>query len=125
MKNALILLVLILFTSCDRSNDAGKEQYEAILDAKYSEIYKLSTSVTCTNEADWKFIGIGSKACGGYNGFIPYHKSINEANFLKLVNEYNTLSKEFNEKWGGFSPCDAMMPRKVICIDGKAKLSYE
>lgn len=141
MKNVyLILLTLsIVFSACkdegtnvdiDKNcvdcveiSKLSNAQGQAYLTTKYNEILKIASEVTCTDASKWIIIPIGAKACGGPTGFITYEKSINEAVFLKKVENYTKAQIIFNKKWGVYSTCDIpVKPSKVECVDGKAKM---
>ena len=96
-------------------------------DIRLSEIYqaleKISTIVVCTDASEWQFVAIGSKACGGPTGYLPYHKSIIVKDFLEQVANYSALQNAYNKKWGVISDCSIVpMPKGVECVAGKAKL---
>lgn len=91
----------------------------------YEEIQAIATIVICTNGDDWLLTPYGSKACGGPQGFLAYHKSIDVPKFLKKIEVYNKLEDEFNKKWGIISTCDLpAKPIKVECSNGAPMLKY-
>lgn len=80
----------------------------------YNEIIEIAYSKTCTDINDWSFIGFGAKACGGFQGYIPYHKDIDVPNFLEKVEAYTNAEKEFNIKWSIISDCTLVNPPKSV-----------
>ncbi|MCZ4242507.1 hypothetical protein [Pedobacter punctiformis] len=128
-SSALILFVITLFTfsGCKDNNflpstrDADEKELKTLLD----EIQKMSAAETCTNSSEWKFVPIGSQACGGTIGFIPYSVKINTDQFLQKVEVYTNKQKAFIAKYKVVSTCAIILPPKgVECIDGKPKLIY-
>ena len=118
---ALLFLVLIANLSCRDNDENLKQQEEDALSQMYLKIDKISNSVICTNAGDWKFTAIGEKPCGGPASYIPYHKSIDEAAFLNMIDDYNKAQIAFYERWGAVSDCTVTKPPKGIsCVDGKA-----
>ena len=92
----------------------------------YAELQQLSESVICKNEGDWRFIGIGSKACGGVSSFIAYSSKIDTVSFLKKAEKYTSAQAEFNKRWGIISDCSLMLaPDDVVCEEGRPKLWYK
>jgi hypothetical protein len=80
----------------------------------YNEIIEIAYSKTCTDINDWSFIGFGAKACGGLQGYTPYHKDIDVPNFLEKVEAYTNAEKEFNIKWSIISDCTLVNPPKSV-----------
>ncbi|MBF4471197.1 protease complex subunit PrcB family protein [Flavobacterium sp. HJJ] len=129
MKNIkfLFIAVSIFFFNCDNDNSSTQESDQENLSKAYSEIITASMANTtpCTNPAEWTFTAIGSKACGGSVGFIPYSLKIDVPAFLKKVESYTKAQAAYNKKWGIFSTCDvAIQPSKVDCVNGKPALIY-
>lgn len=92
----------------------------------YAELQRLSESVVCDNGDDWRFVGIGSKACGGVGNFIAYSSKIDTISFLSKAEKYTSATVEFNKKWGIISDCSLIVaPDGVICEDGKPKFKYK
>ena len=115
---------LVLFACSDRNESTKETEYEQ-LNLMLVNLQTNSSDISCTNPAEWKFVAIGSRACGGPSGFIGYHVS-EEAFILSLVEAYTNAEENFNEKWGIISPCDIITaPKGIACVDGKAVLTYE
>ncbi len=121
-----LLLAGITFVKCTTTVEPlTMEEEKAKLEKLYDEIVELSQSETCSNPDNWKYTAIGSKACGGPTGYIAYPKSIDESNFLSLVEDYTLTQKSYNEKSGMMSDCSLPAePTGITCEDGKAKLVY-
>ena len=112
-----------MLLSCDR-DDSTQQQEEEALNRTIKSIENKVYSIDCSNAADWKIIGVGTKACGGSLSYLPYHKSV-ETNVLPMVEEYNSAMAAYNKKWNVVSDCSlTVMPRSVECINGKATLKY-
>lgn len=128
MKRLMYVLAagMFLFTACSEGemNDL-QSQDEHELSLLYKKIIDLSNSETCTDEQEWKFTAIGSKACGGPTGYIPYSLKLDTAEFLDLVKQYTDGQKEYNIKYNIVSDCKMEMPPQTVqCREGKAELVY-
>lgn len=125
---ALSTIILLAFACEDSTGITDKtkrEEDEQLLVQLYKEIEALSKSVSCTEADEWKFVAIGSKACGGPTGYMAYSTQINEEQFLEKVTYYTEQQKAFNTKWGIVSTCDIPAePTDVICEDGKPVFVY-
>lgn len=129
MKNANYILIILCmaFMSCNNDDTSSKEEESQNLTTMYNEIItaSMAKSTPCTNKDEWAFTAIGSKACGGPNGYIPYSLKINVTAFLKNVENYNNKQAAFNTKWKIVSTCDVpQQPSGVDCADGKPILVY-
>jgi len=90
-----------------------------------TEIRSQAAAESCENAEDWKFTSIGSKACGGPTGYLPYSVNIDTVLFFRLVEAHRLQEQEFNETWGVVSDCAlALAPTDVICEDGKPVLVF-
>lgn len=122
----LVFTICLIFASCSNDENSQEEDSKK-LEKMYNEIIvaSLADSEPCTNPEEWNIAGIGSKACGGYTGYIVYSKKINSDEFLAKVKKYRDAQSDYNKKWGVFSDCSmAIQPTGVECVDGKAKLNY-
>ncbi|KPM32627.1 Proteinase inhibitor I2, Kunitz metazoa [Croceitalea dokdonensis DOKDO 023] len=119
----ILLFLSVSAVLCSCSKDGGISQES--LEAQFLRIQELSKSITCENSADWQFIAVGYKACGGPEGYIAYPTSINVEEFLGLVETYNKDRKLFVEQEGLFSDCLFVSPPAGIhCENGEAVLVY-
>jgi hypothetical protein len=131
MKPTILFLSVLFFVlagACSETNEDAPtsfEQDQAILEARLVEIQTIASSVECTNPDDWLITAYGAKPCGGPWGFIAYPTSINTGEFLALIDEYNQLNREFNEKWGLGSDCSVpAQPSGVTCENGEPVFLY-
>lgn len=91
----------------------------------FSEIETLSASVSCSNSNNWNFTGYGTKACGGFQGYIAYSNKIDVAKFLQKVAAYTQKEDEYNKKWGIVSDCSiSLKPITVDCVNESPVLKY-
>lgn len=127
LKRRLVVIILIafFFSACKEDQITSRAEDEKEIKLLRQELEKMSTAEVCTNAADWKFVPLGSQACGGAVEFITYSIKINTNQFLQKVEEYNSKQKAFNAKYNIVSPCAAIIPPKgVDCVDGKPKFVY-
>lgn len=91
----------------------------------FDEIQNIAYSVTCNDATNWAFVAYGSKACGGYQGYIPYSTNIDTNSFFTKIAAYTKAENEFNIKWGIISDCSIIgEPKGVECINGYPNLIY-
>jgi len=129
MKNIKFLFIAfsLFFYNCNNDDSPSQESEDQNLSKMHAEIIAASqvNTTPCTNSAEWAFTAIGSKACGGPIGFIPYSLKINTSEFLKKVENFTKAQDEYNKKWGITSTCDvAIIPSGVDCVNGKPTLIY-
>ncbi|WP_264564944.1 hypothetical protein [Flavobacterium sp. N3904] len=129
MKNIKFLFIAfsILFFSCNNDDSSSQQTEMRNLTKMYEEIISISmvNNSPCVNPAEWSFTAIGSKACGGSTGYIPYSLKINVPEFLKKVENYTNAQAAFNKKWGIMSTCEIILPPTgVDCVNGKPTLIY-
>lgn len=127
----IILLLLICCASCSvDSTELTEEQKTRIsesfrLEEMFTNIQKLSLSVTCTDPSEWRFVGYGSKSCGGPMGYVAYSTEIDTESFLELIEEQKIAQREYNEKYNIASDCAlAPVPTGIKCENGRAVLVY-
>mgnify|MGYP000244680264 CR=1 FL=1 len=101
-----------------------EKDYRSLMDL-FSDIQRLSNSISCTDSENWLFTGFGAKACGGYQGYIAYSKDLDTDSFLQKVDNYSKAEKAFNKKWNIVSDCAIINPPiSVECKNGYAILNY-
>ncbi|WP_282122745.1 hypothetical protein [Algibacter mikhailovii] len=111
MKKAFLPIIIILClslmaTQCDEDQASFTqvdEQNELLLLKK--EIETLANRSVCNESTACKYIGFGSKPCGGPWEYLVYSTSIDTQNLEALVADYNEQEKTFNTKWGVISDC--------------------
>lgn len=107
-----------------RAYTAREKEHQKIMEL-FGEISELAYSKSCTNPANWSFIGYGAKACGGFQGYIPYSNEINTTLFLEKVATYTKAEREYNINFNIISNCAlAPVPKSVVCENGYATLKY-
>lgn len=113
-------LLIILFVSCDEST---RESDRAVLYTQKREIISLANSGQCTANSECKFIGIGSKPCGGPWNYIVYSTSIDTQRLFRMITQYDQNEDSYNRKWGLASDCSmAPAPDSVGCLDGRCAM---
>lgn len=123
----IVCMTCMAFTCENDEPETTQEEDQAKLEIMYKEIIDLSLANTqsCTDSKDWDFVGIGSRACGGFQAYIVYSKKIDTTQFLSKVAKYTELSATYNKKWGVGSICSVeILPKKIECVDGKPKMIY-
>jgi hypothetical protein len=101
-----------------------EEEHTYLMDL-FDKIEALTYTNSCVDVINWTFTAYGSKACGGFQGYIPYSINIDTDAFLNKVEVYTIAEKEFNIKWGIISDCLVVIePEGVECINGYPSLTY-
>ena len=108
-----ITSILTVSFSCDNNKTkmtVTQEDEWAELNKAKAEIEKLVSTAECNDSNSCKYIGLGSKPCGGPWEYLVYSSSIDTQNLEELVKEYNNREKNFNTKWGIVSDCTIANP---------------
>lgn len=120
-----IVLVMSLIWACTDRDEPMQNVDQTELERLYKDIEKSAQQFACENAGEWKFIAIGSKACGGASGYIAYSVKIDESSFLKKVKQFTKLQADYNQKYGVYSDCALVIqPKGVTCDNGKPKFTY-
>lgn len=125
--NFVILTSACLFTlsGCKDDFETSKEQDEQELMTLFKEIETLAGQFTCNSAAEWKFVAVGAKACGGATAYVAYSSKVDESLLLKKVSNYTAKQTSYNEKWKVISDCMLVIePKGVECNNGKPKFVY-
>lgn len=118
---------LLFLASCEGKDyyQASKANERADLNRLKAEIEKMAGQTPCNNVADWTFVAMGAKPCGGPTHYIAYSNKIDTELFLNKVATYEAKEKAFNVKWNIASDCMLIGPPKTIeCVGDKARLVY-
>ena len=109
---------MILYSHCD--DELTVEEDQARLDNMEQEILVLIGDLSCTDSTDCRYIGFGSKPCGGYWRYLIYSKlNVDSVQLDAKVRKYNQYNETLNQKYGWISDC-SLPPIPVInCIDGE------
>ncbi|MBL7847007.1 MAG: hypothetical protein JNL40_06030 [Cyclobacteriaceae bacterium] len=120
MTTRLIILCLttLLAMACD--SQKSREDEKIMLDKTLEEIMALSTSVPCTTASICRWVGLGSKPCGGPQSYLLYPSSVDTILLLDKVSKYNAAQSAFNKKWSLISDCSVVSPPdSAACVKGK------
>jgi hypothetical protein len=121
MKTApfiVLSLAVLLAGACDTNR--SQEEERSALDKALAEIVALAKSAPCTDDPQCRFVGLGSKACGGPKSYLTYSSSVDTVQLLNEVSHYNAAEAAYNIKWSVISDCSVVAPPDtVICVDGK------
>ena len=111
------LCLLLLSTQCeDDVAPLTQEEERAELNTLKSEIEDLANTSVCNETSECKFIGLGSKPCGGPWSYLIYSTSIDTENLENMVADYNQKELDFNAKWGVVSDCAlTQQPSSIKC----------
>ncbi len=123
---AISALSLAACGSEDKSVDSDIGQKQVIeadergqLAGLHNEIKEMVGDASCEAVADGRFIGLGSKPCGGPWQYLVY--SVIGTDTLVLaekVQQYNALEAEMNTRYGYASDC-ALASEPVLGVEGR------
>lgn len=110
-----MLCLCLLATQCeDEKASSSQANDEKELLALKAEIETLANASTCNENTTCKFIAFGSKPCGGPWSYLIYSTSIDTQNLEDLVENYNNIETDFNNKWGMASDCSVVTPPSIV-----------
>ena len=125
MKTLFALFFLLVFNCGGSQEVITQEHDEKMLMELREEIYEMVEQATCSGESECKYIGFGSKPCGGFWEYLVYSNSVDEEALKLKVEHYNQLEKKYNIKWKVVSDCTVVNPPKeLVCENGKCKAVY-
>ena len=120
-RSLVAILALALgagLTACDRipiaeilagtrdREEEEKARDKAELEQMREDVYAMVGEADCNSLDDCRFIGFGSKPCGGPWEFLVYSvKRTDPAELADVVAEYNALEDTVNQKHGYGSDC--------------------
>ncbi len=124
----VVTCVMLLMTSSCSSNDNNTPTYEIELEKLSllkAEIETLASTSVCDGTTECKFIGLGSKPCGGPWSYLVYTTSIDVDKLKAAVEDYNQKEAAFNGKWEIVSDCAlALQPISISCENNTCVLTY-
>ncbi len=127
MKNIFIMLSMLIFSivACEKTGEKNQNADREALDKLKQRIEQMA-DVPCEDASQWLITALGHKACGGAMSYIAYPSTIDEEEFLALVDRYTEGEKEYNKKYGVVSDCMVIIaPKDVQCEDGKPVFVYK
>ncbi|MFY0598860.1 MAG: hypothetical protein JXR03_04255 [Cyclobacteriaceae bacterium] len=127
MKHWIIIAFAAFVFACEETDSSPEcpdnaicispEQLAEIqLDSLKQIILQAAKTQTCSESAECKFVGLGSKPCGGPWEYLIYSTNANEETLLSLVKSYNEKEEQLNIDHGRASDCAiAQAPDSVEC----------
>jgi len=104
----------ISFSCGDDNTKLSQDGERTQLNDLKTEIEKLASTSVCDDNNTCKYLGLGSKPCGGPWEYLIYSTSIDTEKLEQLVKNYNQKEKAFNIKWGAISDCAVANPPSSI-----------
>ncbi len=118
LEKFVFVFMLLIFVSCD-SQDKQDDDFAKLADMKQT-ILIVAGSASGNDSTDCRYVGLGSKACGGPVEYLVY--SIVDTDtllLLELVENYNKFEDELNRKYGIASDCSIPSPPVVGLVNGR------
>jgi hypothetical protein len=131
MKNVIIALLIVFVFACTEEDQSPCSDTDDCIEQGLFELDSLKQVIiaevqdgNCEGASECKFVGFGSKPCGGPWEYLIYSTNADTERILDLVEDYNELEKIYNEEKGLVSYCSiAIKPDSVIC-DGGGCVAY-
>ncbi len=115
LTHLVMLLMLAGLVSCKES----QEDERSALELEKERIVLYAKSGQCINDSQCRFVGLGSKPCGGPRMYLLYSASLDTTKLLTMISQYNAGEHSFNLKWGLGSDCSIpAAPDSVRCVEG-------
>jgi hypothetical protein len=110
----LLLAAALLAGGC-----SSMENDRAALDARRRLIVASVRNAGCDGNAECRFVGLTPKACGSYYHWLVYPSTMDTANLLRVVSQYNDDEDRFSREWGVASDCSIEpSPGSMGCFQG-------
>jgi hypothetical protein len=122
----IVFCLSIMATQCeeDMTTSTQADDLEELQVLK-TEIEALANRSVCNESSECKYMGFGSKPCGGSWSYLIYSTSIDTKILEDLVENYNKKEAEFNNKWGIVSDCAiANPPSNIKCENNTCIAEY-
>ena len=124
MKNkyltTFLLLICLSLVAFQCEDDTTQEDDKAELDALKLEIENLANTSICNEETECKYIGFGSKPCGGPWSYLIYSTSIDIEELENRVENYNQKEAFYNSEHGIISDCSIANPPTHLNCENNA-----
>jgi hypothetical protein len=119
--------VLLLVLGCGCWDQCDEARDIARLEQMGDEINALIGDALCSDSTECRFIGFGSKPCGGPWRYLIYSIStVDTVELARRVAEYNKFEATLNRRYGWYSDCSVPRPPNLGCRDGQCvDLGYE
>lgn len=114
-KIILVPLCLFLFsTQCDEDTGLTQKDEQQQLTVLKTAIEDLASTSICGDTFECKFIGFGSKPCGGPWSYLVYSTSIDTEQLESMVEDYNIKEALYNTDWNIVSDCAIANPPTIV-----------
>jgi hypothetical protein len=130
MKESILKIILVslclflLSTQCeDDIPPDTQENEQQELAALKAEIENLASISICSDTFECKFIGFGSKPCGGYWSYLVYTTSIDTEQLESMVEAYNRKEALYNANWNIVSDCAIANPPSIVTCENNTCLA--
>ncbi|MFH1313632.1 MAG: hypothetical protein ABIJ00_10480 [Candidatus Eisenbacteria bacterium] len=114
----LLALFTVLCSGCQ--SEFGGSADEACLEKMEQDILALAGEPLCSDSTECRYIGFGSKPCGGPWRYLVYSIStVDTVELVKRVEEYNEYERCLNRRYGRVSDCSVPIPPRLGCRNGR------
>jgi len=113
--NIVVFSFLFMATTCEDDNQTNCEEQLASLANLKLDIENLASTSICNETFECRYIGFGSKPCGGPWGYLVYSTSIDTLMLEDLVTKYYAQENNYNTECGSISDCS--VPQPPIAFD--------
>lgn len=101
------------------NEDTSEQDDQTKLKEMFDEIVDYIGTPYCSGEGDCRFIGVGSKPCGGPWSYLIYSAPTVDIDHLEhLINAHAAFENYMNMKYGYTSTCDVPAQPILECHEG-------
>lgn len=130
----LILIMLLACSACSTQaqdparKDARAPENTAAAGAAagndtLARIRALAGGATCTESGQCRTLPLGTMACGGPEGYLPYSMSGTDEKALRALAEQYKAERQLANKAGGMmSICRHLPDPGAVCVSGSCQL---
>jgi hypothetical protein len=113
----LAFCVPLILSGCGEDFDEAGDL--AMLEQMEREILETVGTPACQDSTACRYIGVGSKPCGGPWKYIIYSMAtVDSVALAAQVSNYNAFNRELNRRYGWVSDCSVPNRPNLGCRDG-------
>lgn len=121
-------LTLSLIACCTHSTSPPpahiptQQEEQDSLNKRWDAIISFAASSSCDGGSQCRFIGLGSKTCGGPLVYLVYSTSLDTVKLLSMVQTFDSMQMAFDDRWDIGSDCIVPnLPDSIRCIEGHCR----
>ncbi|GGG35754.1 hypothetical protein [Bizionia arctica] len=115
------VIFLAVFGCSENDEPVSCNDRQIFLAEQRDQIRAFAETSICSDDFECRYIGFGSKPCGGPWEYLIYSTTIDTLELTNWVNDFNNMEEIYNQEGcGGMSPCNIPpSPIDFECQDNK------